>query len=103
MFGQEKSDFNHYKQMDSQEFLNTLLDSLHEDLNSNGHLKLCGPPKLPPHIGEERVAAESFQHYRKQNDSVISSLFTVSRQTQRLVYSKTVCLICLLLEFIHII
>lgn len=78
MFGEHKSDFHHFKQMDSQEFLLQLLDVLHEDLNSRGHLKMAATEELPSDTPEIVQARHADEQYRRQNESVIVQLFTVS-------------------------
>ncbi|XP_067938419.1 ubiquitin carboxyl-terminal hydrolase 8-like [Watersipora subatra] len=75
VFGGEKPDFNHFKQMDSQEFLNTLLDTLHEDLNRQGHLAKRTHPEISSKTPEKEAAVIASQQYRDENHSIIISLF----------------------------
>ena len=59
-----------YQQQDSSEFLQFLLDGLHEDLN-----RIYDKPFIEPIEGngrtDEEVAGESWRNYLKRNDSII--------------------------------
>lgn len=93
--------FSGYQQHDSQEFLAFLLDGLHEDLNrvlkkpyvekpdwtGGGEKELC------------ELAKESWDGYRKRNDSVIVDLFQGQyRSTLVCPECQKVCNSCLLLS-----
>ncbi|KAJ3426859.1 ubiquitin carboxyl-terminal hydrolase [Anaeramoeba flamelloides] len=79
--------FSGFDQEDSQEFLSFLLDGLHEDLN---RIK----KKTYTHKVEDRgrtdevVAKESWETYKKRNDSIIVDIFTGQLK------SKLRCNIC---------
>ncbi|XP_065176067.1 ubiquitin carboxyl-terminal hydrolase 19-like, partial [Sycon ciliatum] len=64
------SQFNSLMQQDAQEFLSALLDGLHEDLN-----RVKSKPIVPPVESNGRpddvVAAESWDMYRRRNDSFL--------------------------------
>ena len=66
--------FSGYQQQDSQELLAFLLDGLHEDLN-----RIHKKPYIEQTDAEDRpdqvVAMESWDNYRKRNDSVIVDTF----------------------------
>lgn len=66
--------------MDSQEFLTTLLDALHEDLNANGHLKSKALPEISSSIPEAEAAATAHSQHKQQNDSIIVDLFAVGHE-----------------------
>lgn len=79
-----KSAFDHYKQMDSQEFILELLDVLHEDVNSRGHLKVTGSPNVTSSTPDHMAAQMWYDHFKKNNQSVFYELFHVSN-TDRVV------------------
>ena len=66
--------FSGYDQHDSQEFLNSLLDGLHEDLN-RCRKKPC--TEIPEANGrpDAVVAREAWETHQKRNDSVILDTF----------------------------
>ncbi|XP_076078231.1 ubiquitin carboxyl-terminal hydrolase 15-like isoform X1 [Mytilus galloprovincialis] len=66
--------FSGYQQQDSQELLAFLLDGLHEDLNRI-HKKPYIEQKDTDDRPDELVAKESWENYRKRNDSVIVDTF----------------------------
>jgi hypothetical protein len=63
--------FSGYAQHDSQEFLNFLLDGLHEDLNRCRVKPQTSPVELSADQDEDQVALEAWQVHRQRNDSVI--------------------------------
>ena len=73
-----KTDFDHYKQMDSQEFILQLLDVLHEDVNAKGHLKVTGSPSVTSTTPDHIAAKLWYDHYKRNNESVFYELFHVS-------------------------
>jgi ubiquitin carboxyl-terminal hydrolase 4/11/15 len=66
--------FSGYDQHDSQEFLNFLLDGLHEDLN---RCREKPATEIPEAKGrpDEQVASEAWDVHKKRNDSVILDSF----------------------------
>ncbi|KAJ1299573.1 hypothetical protein OPQ81_002539 [Rhizoctonia solani] len=68
--------FSGYQQHDTQEFLGFLLDGLHEDLNRVLKKPYVEKPDWPDEGGDERAAAkETWEGYKKRNDSIIVDLF----------------------------
>ncbi|KAH7318841.1 hypothetical protein B0J17DRAFT_686237 [Rhizoctonia solani] len=68
--------FSGYQQHDTQEFLGFLLDGLHEDLNRVLKKPYVEKPEWPDEGGDERVVAkETWEGYKKRNDSIIVDLF----------------------------
>ncbi|CAE6440910.1 unnamed protein product [Rhizoctonia solani] len=68
--------FSGYQQHDTQEFLGFLLDGLHEDLNRVLKKPYVEKPEWPEEGGDERVVAkETWEGYKKRNDSIIVDLF----------------------------
>ncbi|CAE7142462.1 unnamed protein product [Rhizoctonia solani] len=68
--------FSGYQQHDTQEFLGFLLDGLHEDLNRVLKKPYVEKPEWPEEGGDERaVAKETWEGYKKRNDSIIVDLF----------------------------
>ncbi|CUA74745.1 ubiquitin carboxyl-terminal hydrolase 4/11/15 [Rhizoctonia solani] len=68
--------FSGYQQHDTQEFLAFLLDGLHEDLNRALKKPYAEKPEWPEEGGDERaVAKETWEGYKKRNDSIIVDLF----------------------------
>lgn len=65
--------------MDSQEFLASLLDTLHEDLNSKGHVKVANLPAISPSLSEKEMAEQFLAQRRQTDESIISALFSVCR------------------------
>jgi len=78
VFGRKQTTFDHFKQMDSQEFLQILLDMFHEDLNSKGHLEVKAKLEDSSKVSEDVAAKLAYDEYRRSNDSIIVTLFTVS-------------------------
>lgn len=71
--GEKNPMFQGYQQHDSQEFLNFLLDSLHEDLNrvyKKPYVELKESANRP----DEEVALEHWHGHLKRNQSVIVDL-----------------------------
>ncbi|CAE6357395.1 unnamed protein product [Rhizoctonia solani] len=68
--------FSGYQQHDTQEFLGFLLDGLHEDLNRVLKKPYVEKPEWPEEGGDEKVVArETWEGYKKRNDSIIVDLF----------------------------
>ncbi|QRW17479.1 ubiquitin carboxyl-terminal hydrolase [Rhizoctonia solani] len=68
--------FSGYQQHDTQEFLGFLLDGLHEDLNRVLKKPYVEKPEWPEEGGDEKaVAKETWEGYKKRNDSIIVDLF----------------------------
>ncbi|QRW03468.1 ubiquitin carboxyl-terminal hydrolase [Ceratobasidium sp. AG-Ba] len=71
--------FSGYQQHDTQEFLGFLLDGLHEDLNRVLKKPYVEKPEWPEEGGgrevEARLATETWEGYKKRNDSIIVDLF----------------------------
>ncbi|KAG8727039.1 CSN-associated deubiquitinating enzyme Ubp12, partial [Ceratobasidium sp. 423] len=64
------------QQHDAQEFLAVLLDGLHKDLNRSLNEPHIEKPEWPEEGGYERaVAKETWEGYKKSNDSIIVDLF----------------------------
>ncbi|CAE7063953.1 unnamed protein product [Rhizoctonia solani] len=67
--------FSGHQQHDTQEFLGFLLDGLHEDLNRVLKKPHVEKPEWPEEGGDERaVAKETWEGYKKRNDSIIVDL-----------------------------
>lgn len=81
------SQFTGFAQHDAQEFMAFLLDGLHEDLN-----RVCHRPYIESKDWDGRpdevVADESWDVYKKRNDSIVVDLF------QGQYKSKLVCPVC---------
>ncbi|KAG9093044.1 CSN-associated deubiquitinating enzyme Ubp12 [Ceratobasidium sp. UAMH 11750] len=71
--------FSGYQQHDTQEFLGFLLDGLHEDLNRVLKKPYVEKPEWPEEGGgrevEARLAKETWEGYKRRNDSIIVDLF----------------------------
>ncbi|KAG8697366.1 CSN-associated deubiquitinating enzyme Ubp12, partial [Ceratobasidium sp. 395] len=71
--------FSGYQQHDTQEFLGFLLDGLHEDLNRVLKKPYVEKPEWPETGGgrdvEARLAKETWEGYKRRNDSIIVDLF----------------------------
>ena len=87
-FQKEKKQFAGYRQQDAQEFLNMLLDQLHEDLNrisNKPYIELL--EKLPD---EDDIIASKrwWDLHKKREDSIIIDLFNGQLK------SETTCQVC---------
>lgn len=70
-----KPEFGGYDQQDSQEFLNFLLDSLHEDLN--GAVKVPVQEQDNDNLKDREAACKSWQSHLIHNSSIFVNLFQV--------------------------
>ena len=76
LIGERAPNFQGYQQQDSSEFMNFLLDGLHEDLN----LVLKKPyveEKEAEGRSDAEVALERWQGFKQRNDSFVVSRFFV--------------------------
>ena len=67
--------FNGYEQHDSQEFLNYLLDGLHEDLNRVRKKPYMEEKDYGSEADEQLASLETWNYFKSRNDSVIVDLF----------------------------
>ena len=67
--------YSPWEQQDCQEFLNFLLDTVHEDVNKIINKPYIEVPDFPPEELDEVVAKAWWDAYSKRNDSIVVDLF----------------------------
>jgi ubiquitin carboxyl-terminal hydrolase 2/21 len=79
--GRVNSNFSGREQQDANEFLRTLIDSLHEDLNQNKHVKTGFKEIDNTHGTDQEIAEQYWRLYEGKNKSVICDLFAFQEKS----------------------